>query len=131
MRKMFFSVLIFIMILGCGSSSVIVSGDRRPSIHPNKVKIYSSPPSDYDSVGIVRASEPIGFSEQMAYDRAIERIKREAASIGANGVLIKESGERGSGYRGTITSTGQGTASFNAKKSNDEIYIIGDAIYVN
>lgn len=82
------------LIAGCASGSVIVTGQERPAIEPSQVQIYLEPPQDYEVIGIVESSSDVEFSTQAAQDRTVEELKAQAASIGANGVLITATGER-------------------------------------
>ncbi len=75
-------------LIGCTTSSSIVTGTIRPAISPDEVSLYLEPPSEYETIGIVEASSDVGFSSQAAVDRAINRLKSRAARIGANGVLL-------------------------------------------
>ncbi len=84
------SMLFFLSLalIGCTTSSSIVTGTVRPAISPEEVRLYLEPPSRYETIGIVEASSDVGFSSQMAVDRAVNRLKSRAARIGANGVLL-------------------------------------------
>ncbi|GAB6098098.1 hypothetical protein JCM14469_43540 [Desulfatiferula olefinivorans] len=77
-----------ITLVGCATGSSIVTGTVRPATDPNYVKIYLEPPQEYETIGIVEASSDVEFSSQAATDRAIQELKKQAAKIGANGVLI-------------------------------------------
>ncbi len=79
-------------MIGCATGSFIVTGNVRPATDPNEVKLYLEPPLEYETIGIVEASSEVGFSSQAATDRAIEELKKQAAKIGANGLLITNSG---------------------------------------
>lgn len=80
-------------LFGCATGSAIVTGKARPAIAPTEVKIYLDPPSQYETIGIVEASSDVEFSTQAAQDRAINELKSQAAKIGANGVLLMDTGE--------------------------------------
>lgn len=82
-------VLSFLVVLfDCATGSYIVTGKTRPAISPSEVKIYLDPPSQYETIGIIEASSDVEFSSQAAQDRAINKLKEQAAKIGANGVLL-------------------------------------------
>jgi len=66
----------------------------RPSISPEQVKLYLEPPTKFETIGIVEASSEVEFSSQAAQDRAIQELKNQAAKIGANGVLIGNTGNK-------------------------------------
>ena len=81
-------------VAACASGSVVVTGTKRPAIAPSLVQLYSKPPADYEVVGIVKASSEMGFTEQGSTDYAVEELKKQAAAIGANGLLITAVGGR-------------------------------------
>jgi len=91
-------------IAACASGSVIVTGNTRTSIAPEQVKIYPEPPAAFEVIGLVNASSDAGWTEQGSLDYAIEELKKQAAKLGANGVLLVSSGETTSTIVG-----GQGT----------------------
>lgn len=52
----------------------------------------------------------MGWTEQGSMDYAVEELKKQAAAIGANGVLINTVGDKGSGPYGDISQTVSGEA---------------------
>jgi hypothetical protein len=101
---------LLIAIGGCSTSTAVVTGETRPEISPDQVKIYSSPPLLYGEIAILEANskQSMEFSDQGKIDAAIERLKEQAAKLGANGVLINEISD---GYGGSF-SLGLGTGSY-------------------
>ena len=91
------TIFIITALFGCATGSVIITGQTRPAIDPTEVKIYLNPPSQYETIGIVEASSDVELSTQAAQDRVIEELKKRAAKIGANGVLLINTGDRSSG----------------------------------
>ncbi len=87
-------------LLGCATGSYIVTGNVRPAADPNDVKLYLEPPSEYETIGIVEASSDVELSSQAATDRAVQELKRQAAKIGANGVLITNTESESGGVVG-------------------------------
>ena len=70
-------------------SSVLV-GTKRPAIDPAAVKLYLQAPKRFEQVAIISADARNDFaSQQNLTDNAIERLKKEAAAVGANGVLLQ------------------------------------------
>ncbi|RDD31268.1 hypothetical protein CR161_11485 [Prosthecochloris sp. ZM] len=80
-------------LFGCATGSAIVTGKARPAIAPTEVKIYLDPPSQYETIGIVEASSDVEFSTQAAQDRVIKELQSQAAKIGANGVVLMDTGK--------------------------------------
>jgi hypothetical protein len=88
------TLILLIALFGCASGSSIVTGEKRPAISPDKVKLYLDPPAQYETIGLVEASSDVEMSAQAAQDRAINELKSQAAKIGANGVLLLNTGEK-------------------------------------
>jgi hypothetical protein len=67
------------------------------------VRVYLHPPARYEEVAIVDASsrESLAFTDQQKMDRVIERLKEEAAGLGANGILLEGVGDQVAGSAGT------------------------------
>jgi hypothetical protein len=85
--------LAVVAIAGCASGSAIITGNARAPVAPEQVKIYLEPPAEFEVIGLVNASSDAGWTEQGSLDYAIKELKKQAAKIGANGVLIVSSGE--------------------------------------
>jgi len=103
--------VIFIFLVGCASSHVLV-GKVRPAISPDQVKLYLKPPLKFEEVALLEASSKSSwsFTDQGKMNKAVQRLKDEAARLGANGVLLQGSGSESSGSinTGNATSTGYG-----------------------
>jgi len=126
-------------VCGCASSQVAVVGRVRPAISPDQVQIYLQPPeSKYDEIANLSASSRGSFSMTAAgkIDKVVERLKKDAAKLGANGILLHGVGHQAGGSVGAGISTetnsphspyglGFGVSAFFFQKSGD-----GVAIYV-
>jgi Short C-terminal domain len=103
-------------------------GNARDPIPASKVKIYLHEPSQYEEVAIIEASSKGGgFGDQAKMEKAVERLKEEAASLGANGILFKDSESESGGaiYTAPNQNTGVGFAATSHHK-----LVKGIAIYV-
>jgi Rad3-related DNA helicase len=78
----------------CASGSAIVTGVKRPALDFSQVRLYLEAPEQYETIGIVKASSDAGITEQASQDYAVEELKKQAAKIGANGVILTTTGER-------------------------------------
>jgi len=79
-------------LAGCTivDSSTIPVGQQRPAISPSDVRIYLQPPSTYEEVAIVSAKAGHDFKkEQSLTDAAMQRLREEAARLGANGIILQ------------------------------------------
>lgn len=69
-------------------SSVVV-GNRRAPIDASQVKLYLQAPAKYEQIAILSADARNAFaSQQNLSDNTVERLKKEAAEVGANGILL-------------------------------------------
>ena len=95
-----------IVLAACASSAIVV-GKVRPAISPDQVKIYLHPPKKYEEIAALESSSKSSwaFTPQGKMDVVIQRLKEEAAKLGANGVLLQGTGNE---YGGSV-STGAGT----------------------
>ena len=108
------SVLVITLIVllgGCASSHVLVGTARAP-IQPDQVKVYLEPPAKYETVALLEASDlgANGFSAQSRMNKVMKRLKAEAASLGANGIVLqgidtRYAGSVGAGFA-NATATG-------------------------
>jgi hypothetical protein len=83
-----------VAIAACASGSAIVTGTTRAPIASEQVRIYLEPPPNFEVIGLVSASSDAGWTEQGSVDYAIEELKKQAAKLGANGVLLVSSGDK-------------------------------------
>jgi hypothetical protein len=88
------SALVVFVLVACASGTAIVTGNTRAPIALELVKIYLDPPNEFEVIGLVNASSDAGWTDQGSQDYAIEELKKQAAKLGANGVLLVASGEK-------------------------------------
>jgi hypothetical protein len=89
-------------LLACSTSSHVLVGTPRAPISPESVRIYTLPPPQYEQIAHLDASSQGSFAitSQQNMDKAISRLKEEAAKLGANGVLLQTVQEQQSGAIG-------------------------------
>lgn len=74
---------------GCADGSAIVVGQARPAIEDwNSVVILTEMPEGAEQIAIVKASSDSGMTQQQSLDYAVEELKRQAAKVGANAVVL-------------------------------------------
>jgi hypothetical protein len=126
-------------VSGCVSSQVTVVGRARPAISADQVQIYLQPPaSKYNEIANLSASSrgSLSITTASKMDKVIQRLKNEAAKLGANGILLHGVGDQAGGSVGAGISTetnsghspyglGFGASAFFWEMSGD-----GVAIYV-
>src|SRR5947199_247623 len=89
------SLLAVLALTGCASSSVLVGTQRAP-IDPSQVRIYLDPPPNYEKVALLDAGSRNSWAitDQGKTNKVMERLKAEAAELGANGILIGGLGDQ-------------------------------------
>jgi hypothetical protein len=80
-----------VLLAACATSSHVLVGTPHPPIAPESVKIYLQPPPHYEQIATLSATSQgsLALTSQQNMDKAIERMKNEAAKLGANGVLLQ------------------------------------------
>ncbi len=81
---------------GCASTSKVMLGQARAPVDPASVQVYSTPPPGSVEIAQLESSSAVGFGTQGQTDAAVARLKREAAALGANGVILMGVGSGGS-----------------------------------
>lgn len=94
-----------LFLAGCAAQSHVLIGTARPAIKPEEVKLYLHPPAKYEEIAMIDASSKASWAgtDQGKVNKVIERLKAEAAALGANGVLIGGVGNESAGSVGTGT----------------------------
>jgi hypothetical protein len=103
------------LLLGCSTTSHVMIGTARPPISPESVRVYVQPPEKYEEIATLDASSQGSFAVtgQQNMDKAIARMKEEAAKLGANGILLQGVQDQQSGSIGT----GVGSSSYGPSSS--------------
>ena len=124
-------LLIVMMLVGCVPVSHIIVGEARDPLSPSQVKIYSDFPEDYKKIALIDAGSNFAFKDpailftwQSKMNKVTERLKIEAAKLGANGILIVNTDNKI--YQST-SSDGEGSTS---SSSYTEKFGKAIAIYV-
>ena len=133
MHEMRISIVFLIMMffVRCVPVSHIVVGDTREPIDPSNVEIYLDYPEKYEKIALIDAGSNFAFKDpailfdwQSKMDKATERLKIEAAKLGANGILIINTDNK---IYQSISSDGKGSTS---SSSHSEKFVKAIAIYV-
>ena len=92
------SLLLFSLFVtkACYPVSHIIVGETQAPLDYTNVKIYTDYPDNYEKIAIVEASSDLAFKDlsiefthQQKTNKALERLKKEAALLGANGIVIQ------------------------------------------
>ena len=88
-------LVLILLFINCHPVSHIVVGNKRDATSPSDVKVYLDYPESYEKIALVDAGSNFSFKDpvilfawQSKMNKALERLKIEAASLGANGILI-------------------------------------------
>ena len=89
------SISLFVTI-ACYPVSHVIIGDTQTPINYADVKVYTDYPDNYEKIAIIEASSDLAYKDfsielthQQKTNKALERLKKEAASLGANGIVIQ------------------------------------------
>lgn len=123
MSKIITSFFLFTLI-SCATGSIIMVGKARPAITISEVSMYIDPPRKFETIGIIEASSDIDFSRQVTQDRVMDKLKSQAALVGANGVLLLDTGSKDSG------STGYFENGFYSSNTSEKLIAKAKAIFV-
>jgi len=104
------AAVVAMLLLGCATSSHVMIGTARPPISPESVRVYVQPPEKYEEIAAIDATSQGSFAitSQQNMDKAIARMKEQAAKLGANGILLQGVQDQQSGSIGT----GVGSSSY-------------------
>lgn len=133
-------VLAFIaMCLAACASSHMLTGTPRAPIDPRLVQIYfAPPPGGYEEIARLQTkSGAFTYGEQNKTDAVMNKLRQEAAKLGANGVLFQgtDDGYDGSGVSvgaggGRVGGSGFGSVGVGVDLSPRQKYARGIAVHV-
>ena len=96
-------VAVCVSISGCAPAPPKLAGPARAPIPVEQVMIYDVPPANAQDVAILHASSHSVFSPggPSATDKVVQRLKVQAAQLGANGVVLQGFSDRQTASLGT------------------------------
>lgn len=131
-------LLLALALSACAGTSKVMLGTARPPVDPAQVRLYTTPPPGSMEIAQLESSSAVGFGTQGQTDAAVARLKREAAALGANGVILMGVGSGGSpvgmsvgaGSYGSHSAGGIGIGipTTQKKAAGVAIYVPADAI---
>jgi len=79
------------LICGCAPAKPLLVGPARAPIAVEQVVIYQQPPANSSDVAILKATSHSAFSPggPAATDTVVQRLKLQAAQLGANGLVLQ------------------------------------------
>jgi hypothetical protein len=93
-----FAVVLVLLSFQVMAASQIVIGKKRAAVNPSDVVLYLQAPEKYEQIAIVEADSMGSFAvtSQGKIDKAIARMKKRAAKLGANAIILNGTGDRNS-----------------------------------
>ena len=90
MKKLITVIIISVLLFGCSSANIVVTGKTRPPISPSSVVIYNEQtiPAHYEIIGRINVQSESTLGRSGAHKRNIEKLRNKAASVGGNGLII-------------------------------------------
>lgn len=100
-------VLLPVLLAACASAGPLVTGKARTPIEPSAVRVYYGPPPvPFEEIAILDvASGNFTYGDRNKQLEVIERLRAQAASVGANGVIFQRAVD---GYGGSGVNIGAG-----------------------
>ncbi|MGY0635193.1 hypothetical protein [Luteimonas sp. A478] len=131
-------ILLALALVGCATSHMLTGTPRAP-IDPAQVRIYHGPPPvGYEEIAVLQTrSGGLTYGEQNKIDSVLRKLREEAASLGANGVLLQgtaddygNSGVSVGAGGGRIGGRGYGGLGVGVNISPSQVHATGIAIHV-
>ena len=97
-KKIDFKFLYFSLFIlkSCYPVSHIIIGETQTPIDYDSVKVYYDYPDAYEKIAVIEASSDLAFKDlsiefthQQKTNKALDRLKKEAASLGANAIILQ------------------------------------------
>ncbi len=84
--------LALVSLVGCATSSQVLTGAPRSPLSPAAVRIYTRAPDAFEEIAILGASRKSVSSAggERAIAKMIETMRAQAAALGANGLLLED-----------------------------------------
>jgi hypothetical protein len=104
MRAMRGTMLMGVLLTAaCAPTTQILTGIARPPIPISDVTIYSTLPPVFQEIAVLTASNKSAFGSggQKSIDKVVERLKEQAAKLGANGLVLEDFYDRQTASIGT------------------------------
>ncbi len=112
-----FIVALLLTLTACASPSTTnMIGTARTPLIAEQVLVYLEEPICFEAIALLTSTSDasFAFTEQAKIDAALQRLREAAAAVGANGVLLKRTGEQrdDSVYLGTGIGRSSGNFGF-------------------
>lgn len=82
------AVCALLALAACTTSNALMTGQARPPVSVESVRILTRAPAEYDTIAILSATSTASTSRDGSRVKAIEELRAKAAALGANGLLL-------------------------------------------
>ena len=95
-----------VVLAACATSSHALIGAARPAIAPEEVRVLPQVPEQFEEIAEIKATSGVSLrSAKDKWEQAIEALRKEAARLGANAILL-EYDDDNTGDTTVLTSVG-------------------------
>jgi hypothetical protein len=79
-------------VIGCATSSQMLTGSPRAPLLPGDVRVYTQAPQSFEEIAVLSASRKSvsAAGGERAIEKMIEAMRAQAAQLGANGLLLED-----------------------------------------
>jgi uncharacterized protein YbjQ (UPF0145 family) len=79
------------LLTACAPASHVLTGVARPPISAARVTVYATAPPQFQEIAVLHAHRKTLFNAgaERSTDKVVERLKAEAAKLGANGLILE------------------------------------------
>src|SRR5690349_20734689 len=88
-RSCCFVALVSVVALLCGCAPEVLPAQSHSPSDPESVKLYQKAPAKYEKLGMVETTQNVKFQADATVDPAVDSLKAQAATMGANGLLLQ------------------------------------------
>jgi len=79
---------LLLSLAACAGTSKVMLSEARPPVDPATVRVYTAVPPGSIQIAQLDAKSAVGFGTQGQTDAVVQRLKNEAAKLGANGIVL-------------------------------------------
>lgn len=123
------ALTVLTVLTGCTTSDVIMTGKARAPVSPESIQMYLRPPEKFESIGLVTASSNSTPIRSKNKQSALTELKKKAAALGANGILLLQDDGSVATVGTVIVPTGSTVAVATAGRGT-LVEVKGEAIFV-
>ncbi|RUO53484.1 hypothetical protein [Pseudidiomarina homiensis] len=114
-RQLVIALTLVVVVAGCASPSTTnMIGTARTPLDASEVLVYLEEPICFEAIALLTATSDASFAfgDQAKIDAVLQRLREAAAAVGANGVLLKRTGEQRDDSVYVGTGLGRSTGNF-------------------